>query len=110
MPKVSSVKREKGKITYRGKSFPGFNKPVKSTRPGKKGMVLAKKGNEFKLVHFGSSSAKQNTSASKRKAFMARHSKIKNKSGKKVINDKFSPSYWSARKLWPKGKRGTSLK
>ena len=33
-------------------------------------------------------------------AYWARHSKIKNKKGQRVINDKESPSYWSARLLW----------
>jgi len=36
----------------------------------------------------------------KRRAWWARHSKIKDKYGRRVINDKNSPSYWSARLLW----------
>ena len=32
--------------------------------------------------------------------YWARHSKIKDKQGRRVINDKESPSYWSARLLW----------
>ena len=34
------------------------------------------------------------------RAFWARHSKIKDKTGRRVINDKTSPSYWSAKILW----------
>lgn len=37
-----------------------------------------------------------------RDAWYKRHSKIKNKYGEYVINLKTSPSYWSARILWPK--------
>jgi hypothetical protein len=35
-----------------------------------------------------------------RDAWYARHSKITDKDGNLVINDKSSPSYWSARLLW----------
>ena len=43
-------------IEYRGKTFPGYNKPVKSDRPEKKKMVLAKEGDKVKLIHFGDAS------------------------------------------------------
>ena len=33
-----------GGIKYRGQTFAGFNKPKRSNRPEKKGMVLAKVG------------------------------------------------------------------
>lgn len=36
----------------------------------------------------------------KRKAWRARHSKIKNKNGQAVIDLKTSPSYWAAQLLW----------
>lgn len=36
----------------------------------------------------------------KRKAWYARHSKIKNKHGEYVINIKTSPDWWSAKILW----------
>ena len=36
----------------------------------------------------------------RQRAYWARHSKIKNKKGQRVINDKESPSYWSSRLLW----------
>ena len=49
-------------IEYRGKKFPGYNKPVKSDRPEKKGMVLAKEGEKVRLIHFGDSSMGHNYS------------------------------------------------
>ena len=36
----------------------------------------------------------------RQRAYWARHSKIRDKQGRRVINDKTSPSYWSARLLW----------
>jgi hypothetical protein len=84
-------------IVYRGIKFPGYNKPRKSTRPGKKKMVLAKKGDKVKLVHFGDATMKdytQHGSAKRRKSYLARSSGIKGK------NDKFSANYWSRKVLW----------
>ena len=52
--KASNVKREDGKLVYRGHEFPGFNKPVKAPAgDSHKKMVLAKKGDEVKLVKYG---------------------------------------------------------
>ena len=47
-----------GGIEYRGTRFAGFNKPKRSNRSGKKGMVLAKDGEKVKLIHYGDSSKK----------------------------------------------------
>lgn len=93
--KASSVERDgAGNIIYQGKKFAGFNKPRKSDRKGKKGMVVAKKGDEIKLVHFGDSTMRQNYSSEANAAY---HSRM----GKE--SDKFSAKYWSNVWLWPKG-------
>jgi hypothetical protein len=92
--KASSIKRTGGKLTYRGVTFPGFNKPRASTNPGKKKMVLAKKGDEVKVVHFGDSSMGHNYSAAARKSYLARSAGIKGK------DDKFSANYWARKVLW----------
>ena len=34
-------------VEYRGITFPGYNKPIKSNRAGKKKMVLAKEGDNY---------------------------------------------------------------
>ena len=76
MSKYPGVERlPSGKIKYRGTTFAGFNKPRRSNRPEKKGMVLAKKGDKIKLIHFGDSSMGHNYSAAARKSFKARHAK-----------------------------------
>ena len=54
MASAKDVKRTpSGRITYRGESFPGFNKPKRTPGGPKKSAVLAKKGTEIKLVRFG---------------------------------------------------------
>ena len=58
MASVKDVKRTKsGRITYRGESFPGFNKQVRTTGGNKKFKVLAKKGDllekQLKMLLYG---------------------------------------------------------
>jgi len=71
----------------------------KSSRKNKRFMITY---NDI-LIHFGDPNAityYDKKDDIKRKAYIARHSKIKNKNNKYVINLKTSPSYWSARLLW----------
>jgi len=101
MAKAKDVKRtSNGKIEYSGKTFDGFNKPKKSDRPGKKKMVLAKKGDEIKLVHYGATGYGHNYSDKARKSYLARSAGIKGK------DDKFSANYWARKDLWA-GKGGS---
>lgn len=99
MSKYPGVERlPSGKIKYRGTTFAGFNKPRRSNRPEKKGMVLAKKGDKIKLIHFGDSSMGHNYSAAARKSFKARHAK-------NIAKGPMSAAYWANRVYWsgPKG-------
>lgn len=102
MPKLSTLPRENGKVRYRGRLWE-IDNPVPSDRPGKKQMVLAKKGDEVKLVHFGDSSMKdyrQHESKSRRANYLARSGGIRNKDGQLTKDDPFSPNYWSRKVLW----------
>jgi|TARA_R100000426_G_scaffold27203_3_gene22853 hypothetical protein len=92
--KYPGVKRlPSGGIEYRGKKFAGFNKPRKSDRAGKKGMVLAKEGEKIKLIHYGDSSMGHNYSAAARKSFKARHAK-------NIKKGKMSAAFWANKELW----------
>ena len=92
---IDSVEKDdKGNLVYRGTKFPGYNKPIRSNRDGKQGMVLAKKGDEIKVVHFGDPSMEDNYSAEANDAYYARHGEE---------SDVFSAKYWSNKWLWPKG-------
>ena len=80
-------------ITYRGERFSGYNKPKRTSGKSKKFAVLAKKGDQIKLVRFGdpNMSIKKDIPA-RRKSFRARHNCASAK-------DKFSARYWSC-KAW----------
>ena len=56
-----------------------------------------------KIINFGSKNGKtyfDHKDDKKRDAWYARHSKIKDKNGKTVIDNKHSPSFWSSWILW----------
>jgi len=56
-----------------------------------------------KKINFGSNTGQtyiDHHDEKKRKAWVARHSKIQDKEGNYVIKDKNSPSFWSHRLLW----------
>ncbi len=82
-----------GRITYRGESFAGYNKPKRTPNASKKSAVLAKKGDQIKLVRFGDSSMRiKKDQPARRKSFRARHKCD-------TAKDKFSARYWSC-KAW----------
>ena len=85
-------KSESGRLTYRGETFSGYNKPKRSSSGGKKFVVLAKKGDQVKIVRFGDANMEiKSDSPARKKSYCARSSGI---SG---ANDKFSANYWSRR-------------
>tara|TARA_R110001583_G_scaffold109236_3_gene257908 strand:- start:348 stop:632 length:285 start_codon:yes stop_codon:yes gene_type:complete len=82
-----------GRVSYRGETFAGFNKPKKTPNKSKKSAVLAKKGSEIKLVRFGDPNMSIKKDQPKRRSsFRARHSCD-------TAKDKFSARYWSC-KAW----------
>jgi hypothetical protein len=78
---------------YKKLGFTGYNKPKKSNRPEKKGMVVAKEGDKVKLIHYGDSSMGHNYSPEARKSFKARHAK-------NIAKGKLSAAYWADKELW----------
>lgn len=102
--KASDVKREGGKIVYRGHTFPGFNKPIDAPDGAtQKKMVLAKKGDEVKLVRFGLRGMQdftQHKDSKRRENYLARSAGIRDKSGKLTKDDVFSANHWARKVLW----------
>jgi len=97
---TDSVERDsKGNLIYRGEKFAGYNKPRKSSRKDKEGMVLVKSGNSVRVVHFGDPKLPNNQSKEANSNFYSRFEKTI----KATKNDPTSPMYWSAKWLWPKG-------
>ena len=94
MATTKDVKRlPSGRLQYRGETFAGYNKPKRTPGKAKKSAVLAKKGNEVKLVRYGDSKMTiKKSQPDRRKSFRARHKCD-------TAKDKFSARYWSC-KAW----------
>ena len=89
-------------IEYRGEKFAGYNKPKRTpNHPTKSHAVLAKEGDQVKLIRFGqqgvSGSPKKagesKSEAARRKSFKARHAA-------NIKKGKMSAAYWSNRAKW----------
>jgi len=78
-----------------GEKFSGYNKPKRT--PGhktKSHAVLAKSGEQVKLIRFGQQGVKGSPKGSARnKSFRARHAK-------NISKGKMSAAYWAAREKW----------
>jgi hypothetical protein len=80
-------------INYRGEKFFGYNKPKSTPGKRKKSAVLAKQGNQVKLVRFGDPNMKiKKHIEARRKSFRARHKC-------EGATNKLSARYWSC-KAW----------
>jgi hypothetical protein len=82
--------------------FSGFNKPKKTPdHPTKSHAVLAKSGEDVKLIRFGQQGVKgspkkageSEVDKNRRESFMARHQK-------NIAKGKMSAAYWSAKEKW----------
>lgn len=94
MGSASDVTRKNGKLVYRGKTFRGFNQPQASSSKNKEMEVLAKKGDQVKVVQYGDPNMSLGVNDKNRRASYCARS-----SGIKGTDDKFSANYWS-RKRW----------
>jgi len=78
-------------VVYRGERFSGYNKQKRTPGERKKFAVLAKKGNQVKIVRYGDPEMKiKKFIAARRKSFRARHKCD-------TAKDKFTPRYWSCK-------------
>lgn len=89
-------------ITYRGEQFKNYNEPKRTpSHPRKSHAVLAKEGDQVKLIRFGqqgvsgSPPRKGESAAAKarRAAFKARHAA-------NIAKGKMSAAYWADRAKW----------
>lgn len=81
-------------IKYRGQTFSGYNQPKRTPGASKKFAVLAKSGEQVKLVRFGDPTMTIKKDQPARKASYCARS-----GGIKGTNNKLSANYWS-RKAW----------
>ena len=93
-----------GGLEYRGERYPGFNRPKSAPKGSKhKMVVLAKKGDQVKVVGFGLrgyQDFRQHKNPERRKNYLARSGGIRNKSGSLTKDDKFSANHWARKVLW----------
>ena len=82
-------------INYRGEKFAGYNKPKRTPGHSEKShAVLAKSGDQVKLIRFGQKGVKGSPEGTKRnKAFKARHAK-------NIAKGKMSAAYWADKVKW----------
>ena len=90
-------------IRYRGETFSGYNKPKRTPNHSTKShVVLAKDGDQVKLIRFGEQGAKtagkpkageSDAMKKKRASFKARH-------GKNIAKGKMSAAYWANKTKW----------
>ena len=72
----------------------GVNKPKKTpSHPTKKGVVMAKDGEQYKLIRFGDQKMGHNYSPEARKSFKSRHAK-------NISKGKMSAAYWADKAFW----------
>lgn len=89
-------------IEYRGERFAGYNKPKRTpNHPDKSHAVLAKDGDQVKLIRFGqqgvsgSPTRKGESEADKRRraSFKARHAA-------NIAKGKMSAAFWASKEKW----------
>ena len=72
----------------------GFNKPKKTpSHPTKSHIVVAKSGDQVKLIRFGQQGVKTNQTVGQREAFKSRHAK-------NIAKGNMSAAYWADKVKW----------
>jgi hypothetical protein len=88
---------EKARALVKKHGLDGVNKPkLTPGHPTKKGMVVAKDGDQVRLIRFGDQELGHNYSPEARKAFRQRHAK-------NIAKGKMSAAYWADKVLWKPG-------
>jgi hypothetical protein len=84
-----------------GETFSGYNKPKRTPKhPTKSHAVLAKSGDEVKLIRFGQQGVSGAGKNPKTKAEKARRASFKARHSKNIAKGKMSAAYWANRTKW----------
>lgn len=82
----------------------GVNKPKATpSHPKKSHVVLAKEGENYKLLRFGQQGVKTNQTAGQREAFKSRHAK-------NIGKGKMSAAFWADKVKWSPSKTASPSK
>ena len=84
-----------------GETFSGYNKPKRTPKhPTKSHAVLAKSGDEVKLIRFGQKGVSGAGKNPKTKAEKARRASFKARHAKNISKGKMSAAYWADKVKW----------
>ena len=82
----------------------GFNKPKRTpSHPTNSHVVVAKEGDQVKLIRFGQQGVKTNQTVGQREAFKSRHAK-------NISKGKMSAAYWADKAKWSPSKTASPSK
>lgn len=99
---MAAKKDSKSKYTRGGITFDGYNKPKKT--PGhatKSHAVLAKEGDQVKLIRFGEQGTKGSPKKSgESEAYRKRRESFKARHAKNIKKGKMSAAYWADKVKW----------
>jgi hypothetical protein len=88
-------------ITHRGVRFQGYNKPKKTpSHKTKSHAVVAKVGNNVRLIRFGQQGVKGAGKKPKTVAEKARRKSFKARHAKNIAKGKMSAAYWANKVKW----------
>jgi hypothetical protein len=88
-------------VTRAGETFDGYNKPKKTPdHPTKSHAVLAKDGDQIKLIRFGQQGVKGAGKDPKTKAEKARRESFKARHAENIAKGKMSAAYWADKAKW----------
>jgi hypothetical protein len=100
---MAEKESKSSKYTRGGETFSGYNKPKRTPdHPTKSHAVLAKEGEQIKMIRFGEQGAKtagkpkegeSEAMKKKRASFKARH-------GENIKKGKMSAAYWADKEKW----------
>lgn len=84
-----------------GEKFSGYNKPKRTPKhPTKSHAVLAKSGDEVKLIRFGQQGVSGAGKNPKTKSEKARRASFKARHSKNIAKGKMSAAYWADKVKW----------
>ena len=84
-----------------GEKFSGYNKPKRTPKhPNKSHAVLAKSGDEVKLIRFGQQGVSGAGKNPKTKSEKARRASFKARHSKNIAKGKMSAAYWADKVKW----------
>jgi len=84
-----------------GEKFEGYNKPKRTPKhPNKSHAVLAKSGDEVKLIRFGQQGVSGAGKSPKTASEKARRASFKARHGKNISKGKMSAAYWADKVKW----------